>query len=418
MNIFSRLLGRGPKPPPIATATPIDTLSVNAIHSAASVSNLPRYAPYKSPGEMLENACQKGDLVTVKRIITDTVNGQQNYYLNKRIDNSNHDGFTPLIVASINRQIPVVKLLLRYGADVNMGDNEKQTPLYWASNNGDAELVEILLDNNAVVAGDRSMEETNSPLYIAIEKGHTPIVKLLLDKGNGVNVNQKINNSTPLFQASNNGDAETVELLIEKGADVNNSTRSTDTALSTASWKGNASVVKILLENGANVNAVNEKAKQPLSEAIYGVQYSSRMINADHVSVVKILLENGANVNAVNEITRQSPLSIAVRDAANADEEKKSKYAEIVKILLNNGASINGIRAKNFDSQSKAINDILQRWPATMWLTALQELFVYNQVDAESMKDLDEYMGPKGGRKRKTTKRKKSNKRRKTNKRR
>ena len=136
-----------------------------------------------------------------------------------------------------------------------------------------------------------------------------------------------------------------------------------------------------------------------------------------HVEVVKILLENGANVNAKDRVG-ETPLSIAVEKAANADEEKKSKYAEIVKILLNNGASINGIRAKNFDSQSKAINDILQRWPATMWLTALQELFVYNQVDAESMKDLVEYMGPKGGRKRKTTKRKKSNRRRKTNKRR
>ena len=81
-----------------------------------------------------------------------------------------------------------------------------------------------------------------------------------------------------------------------------------------------------------------------------------------HVEVVKILLENGANVNAKDR-DGDTPLSIAVEKAANADEEKKSKYAEIVEILTNNGASING------------------------------------------------------GRKRKTTKRKKSNKRRKTNKR-
>ena len=177
----------------------------------------------------------------------------------------------------------------------------------------------ILLDNNAVVAGDRSMEETNSPLYIAIEKGHTPIVKLLLDKGNGVNVNQKINNSTPLFQASNNGDAETVELLIEKGADVNNSTRSTDTALSTASWKGNVSVVKILLENGANVNAVNEKAKQPLSEAIYGVMYSSRMINA-------YMSSPGHRYALITDGDSETPLKISINFKTSLSPKSKKLY--------------------------------------------------------------------------------------------
>ncbi len=41
-------------------------------------------------------------------------------------------GWTPLISAIYQNEGDIVDLLLAHGADVNLGDSENRTPLYWA----------------------------------------------------------------------------------------------------------------------------------------------------------------------------------------------------------------------------------------------------------------------------------------------
>jgi hypothetical protein len=70
--------------------------------------------------------------------------------LEKGVDiNEIHFGDIALITAINEEYKDMVVFLIKNGADVNIQDDNKNTPLIWASNYGDKEIVEILLKNGA-----------------------------------------------------------------------------------------------------------------------------------------------------------------------------------------------------------------------------------------------------------------------------
>lgn len=61
----------------------------------------------------------------------------------------NGGGYTPLTFAIINKSIEAVDLLIAYGADVDMMDNQGKTPLIWAVEIKSLDIVKLLLDLGA-----------------------------------------------------------------------------------------------------------------------------------------------------------------------------------------------------------------------------------------------------------------------------
>ena len=53
------------------------------------------------------------------------------------LDRRDDEGYTPLHLAVIAGNRPVIKLLLKLGAKVNIVDNESHSPLHWAIGNND-----------------------------------------------------------------------------------------------------------------------------------------------------------------------------------------------------------------------------------------------------------------------------------------
>ncbi|KTC95759.1 Dot/Icm T4SS effector AnkH/LegA3 [Legionella erythra] len=69
--------------------------------------------------------------------------------LGESLDDIDEYGFTPLIECAITRQAHIAEQLIKRGVNVNKADVTGRTPLHWAVDNQDMELVRLLLEHQA-----------------------------------------------------------------------------------------------------------------------------------------------------------------------------------------------------------------------------------------------------------------------------
>jgi ankyrin repeat protein len=98
---------------------------------------------------------------------------------NTDVDLSNLSGETPLMIASIEGDLPVVKtLVLQKHARI---DHIGWTPLHYACTRGQLEVAQFLVLNGANVNSNSLNGST--PLMMAVQSGNEELIKFLLDKG-------------------------------------------------------------------------------------------------------------------------------------------------------------------------------------------------------------------------------------------
>lgn len=166
--------------------------------------------------------------------------------------------------------------------DLNVGDSDGRTPLFYASARGDAIAVQALLEAGAS-ANVSFPPAWERPLFIACNHGHLEVVRRLIDAGADVNALNKFS-STPLHATCGRGrdlkyykhaeDASdwikiATELLVH-GADVNAATRMGGTGLDFACYFDQAPLVAFLLESGADPNHRDWEGTNALGNAIVG----------------------------------------------------------------------------------------------------------------------------------------------------
>jgi len=205
--------------------------------------------------EDLHNAIRLCSYNDLRRAIQNGADVNSGDYLDK-------SDFYPLLQACADSKgLWIVRLLIEYGARVDVKDADGTTALMRASLAGHIGVVRLLLDKGAGV-GDTDTEGETA-LHLASWQGHTAIVRLLLENGADVNAADK-NGWTPLHEACNYGWFETVRLLLDSGADVNVRSSGGIAPTHLACKHGDPAVISLLLDRGADVGLVADNSRTAL----------------------------------------------------------------------------------------------------------------------------------------------------------
>ena len=182
--------------------------------------------------------------------------GQSKTALETKTKDGNHFA-TPLIIAARNGHLNSVKILLRYGADIEARGTLK-------------------IENDVI--------EGCTPLWAAAATGHLDVVKLLIERNADVE-GRTPTNSTPLRAAAHDGYLDVVRCLVESGADVNARNSYERTPLDVACCRGHLSVVTYLINKGAIMDLQYNDGSTALHSAV----------EQSHLEIVSQLLVLGAS---------------------------------------------------------------------------------------------------------------------------
>jgi serine/threonine-protein phosphatase 6 regulatory ankyrin repeat subunit B len=140
----------------------------------------------------------------------------------------------------MNDNADIVKLLLASGANVNLINEDGNTPLDIACNYPD--IVKMLEEHE---------RENQEQLIDACCKGNTEIVEELVN--NGVDINTvDTDGDTPLHEACFGGHVNVIKLLLGNKADINIANKDGNTPLHLASFNGNKEIRNLLEEHIQN----------------------------------------------------------------------------------------------------------------------------------------------------------------------
>ncbi|EHK19521.1 uncharacterized protein TRIVIDRAFT_132672, partial [Trichoderma virens Gv29-8] len=232
---------------------------------------------------------------------------------NVEINSMDESGRTPLVYAIWNRNVAVVKALLKAGAQVNLTDDIGGTPLFYAMSYRREAIVKLLLENGATPISENKMATTL--FFSALKKGDVQAVQLFLDSG--IHIEAREHDRTPLSVAVEKRNLNMIQLLFKHGANVEPE-GNFDAPLSTAVRYKNLEAVRLLLDHAANIETTSKTGDTPLLMAVR---------NRDR-DTIKLLLDRGANIETTSD-TGDTPLLMVVR---NRDQDT-------IKLLLDRGAN-------------------------------------------------------------------------------
>jgi ankyrin repeat protein len=209
---------------------------------------------------------------------------------------SDNEGATALTMAIRGRQQSIIQLLIQQSSNVTY-----EAALVTAVELEDVATIRSLIDGNANVNYIHRNGATVLNIAVSRENEKDEIIKLLLQSNANVNYCNGGKGETPLMTAARSGYNSKVDLLLEHKANANLTNRMEETALMFAVTKCNHDTIAQLIEHGANVNVQDHNGETPLMLAAYSGCNNK----------VKLLLEHGANVDSTNR-TGETALIFAV----------------------------------------------------------------------------------------------------------
>jgi len=243
------------------------------------------------PSKLLE-AVVGDDLLGIRQALRD----------GSSVDTTNVNGWSAAIFAVTSGHIRALHAVINAGIDLNQANNEGKTPLMYAAQQGDKEIVEVLLAGNADPSHETA--EGVSAYDLAIESGRPLVAHMIAE--------------ACILRGIYNNNPDLISLSVKRGAYVNVPTPAGWTALVFAASTNNLLLAKELLAKKADLNRAENDGWTPLHFAAHN----------GYKDIVDLLLVNGANYNYFSndnkipkDLAREAGFTDIVEMIPDADQD-------------------------------------------------------------------------------------------------
>jgi len=246
------------------------------------------------------------DAATVGRLNTTNENGidqlgiEELYNQGASINAQDENGNTALIIAALNGNECMVAFLLEKGADVNLWNYNRDTPLMLANTKNIAWA--LLAQDN--IFFDIKNKNGDTALLIFLDRGFYDLAGNLVRRGADVNAQGLMRGETPLMVVVEQGNLVLVQFLVKHGANIEARDRYGNTSLMLAALEGGQNhvhILKFLLDKGASIDAFNADGQTALMLAAQSGKEEN----------LKLLLARGAKIN-LQDKKGQTALMLAI----------------------------------------------------------------------------------------------------------
>lgn len=242
-----------------------------------------------------------------------------------QVDLRDANQFTPLHFASFNGRAELVKILLAAGAEKlarTSSETRQWLAMHYAAKNGYLDVVKLFLDAGVDLEIKTSFGLT--ALHIAAEFGHPQLVQFLLSIGAKKDDPTIVENlqMTPLHHAVTGNFLEVAKLLLQAGASRNKRRSSGENVLEIAAKNNMAEMASLLLSSGV--------------EGADGALKIAKSLNQNEVAkVLEKFLQARNKLFSKSEI-----LEVESKLAATLAQFNKENLSEF-KIVLSDGTKLN-----------------------------------------------------------------------------
>ena len=235
----------------------------------------------------LSIACEKGYVSLVTAMLPNSKDPNAT---------SKERGLTNLHIASLNGNVGMYNLLIKYGCNENKTDYQGNPPLHYAAEGGHLPLVEQLLTSNwAAITKVNNIGET--ALHWAVRGGKVPVINYLIDSiGRSQLIDAEenftaihhsiepekgfIGGLTALHLAALKGDIATIKSLVLRGANLHKKANN-HSVVEYAAISGKWEALSFLIESGQ----FNDRE---IKEAVF----SRAILDAPDASIVRSIMES------------------------------------------------------------------------------------------------------------------------------
>jgi ankyrin repeat protein len=225
-----------------------------------------------------------------------------------------------LITATKEGDINKVKKLLdEDNLKIDFQDKSGATALFYASQEGYADIAQLLIDKeaNVYIANING----TAPLHVASQNGHFGVVEKLIKKDAGVVDLPQKDGATALFFASQSDHYGVVEQLIKAKANLDLPTKSGLTPIFRACQTNNLECVKALFNAGANVKCLTEGGN------FFGTQINRKLkgVSEEMTTLIETITKK-ENIEKRDEALKNRPSPDASRAEARAAQATRGRY--------------------------------------------------------------------------------------------